>query len=151
MGTQQSYLDRKERILAAKELAAIREVGKCLQQLFFFKGNIFTWVNSVQLQQNSEEAGYVRDLFSQVATQLEEVWQALQETQISNLALGAEVSQKLAEAKSTYAKLAALSDAEIFGDRGLIDIIEAMEALQESGSLILSRVDEHRTRLDCTY
>jgi len=151
MGTKQTYLDRKERIQAAKELAAIREVGKSLQQLFFFKGNIFTWINSVQTQQNAEDASYVREMFSQVATQLEEVWQALQDAPISNLALGAEASQKLAEAKSTYAKLAVLSDAEIFGDRGLVDIIKAMEDLQESGSLILSRVDQHRTRLDCTY
>ncbi|RWM22120.1 hypothetical protein [Mesorhizobium sp.] len=76
MGSRQTYLNRKGRIEAAKELAALREVGKSLQQLYFFKGNIFTWVNRVQSQQDTEGAAYVREFFSQVAAQLDDVWKA---------------------------------------------------------------------------
>lgn len=151
MGTRLAFYTRKERIEAAKELAALREVGKSIQHLYFFKGNIFTWVNRIQSQQDAEGAEEIRDMFGFVATQLEDVWQALQDTPISNLALGAEVSQMLSASKLTYTKLSQLTDSEIFSDRGLVEIVAAMEAMEKSGNGILFRVDEHRRQLDATF
>jgi hypothetical protein len=151
MDTRHTFHTRRERIEAAKELAALREVGKSIQHLYFFKGNIFTWVNRIQTQQDATGADYVREMFACIVAQLDDVWQALQDTSISNLALGAEVSQMISKSKMTYTALAQLTDAQIFSDRGLVDIIADMEAMERSGNLILFRVDEHRRQLDGTY
>jgi hypothetical protein len=151
MGTKLDYLDRRERILKSKELAELREIGKVIQSLYFFKGNILLWVNKVQTQKDIEDVEYVRDLFDSVAKGLDNIWNVMSETPLSNTQLGADVSMQIAKAKATYEALRDLPDQAILDDRGILDILASMEEMMGAGRLLLMQVDDHRNQIDNTY
>ena len=151
MGTKEDCLNRRERIQKAKELAELREIGKTIQSLYFFKGKLLAWATQVQVDKDVESAQYIREIFSSVVANLDEIWVALSETPLSNSQLGAEVSLQLGKAKAIYETLSSLSDEAIIEDRAMLEILAHVEDMQESGRLLLMEVDEHRRRIDCTY
>jgi hypothetical protein len=144
MGTQQVYYNRRERIQKAKELAAIREIGKTIQNLYIRKGNIYVSLNDMQLQRNTGDVEYVRGLFSGVAEELGEIFL------VSNAQLGAEVSVEIAIAKKTYEALRDLPEDAILDDRRLLDILADLDEMREAGGFLLRMVDQHRRQLDNT-
>jgi hypothetical protein len=150
MGTQQVYYNRRERIQKAKELAAIREIGKNIQDLYTHKGNIYVSLNAMQLQRNIGDVEYVRGLFSRVAEELSEICLVMSETPLSNAQLGAEVSLQIAIAKKAYEALRDLPEEAILGDRRLLDILADLDEMREAGGFLLRMVDQHRRQLDNT-
>jgi hypothetical protein len=150
MGTQQVYYNRRERIQKAKELAAIREIGKTIQNLYIRKGNIYVSLNDMQLQRNTGDVEYVRGLFSGVAEELGEIFLVMSETPLSNAQLGAEVSVEIAIAKKTYEALRDLPEDAILDDRRLLDILADLDEMREAGGFLLRMVDQHRRQLDNT-
>jgi hypothetical protein len=148
MDPQVHFYERRERIQKARELQAIREIGMTIQTLYLFKGNVYTWANHLQAQKEVEDVQYVRELFREIVQSMDYIWEALSETPLSNLELGAEISKWLAEARGTYSALAEAPDADILGDRGLLDILAAMDSMQQTGSFLIRLVDGHRQKLD---
>lgn len=92
--------------------------------------------------------GYVREMFRDAASQLGEVQNILSETSLSSLVLISEATVRISEAKRTYENLAALSDPDILDDRGLIDIIAALDSLRDSGGFLTRLADHHREELE---
>lgn len=151
MGPRVAYLERRARISKSKELAELREIGKSIQQLYLSKGSIIDWANRIQNQNQAEDVGYVKELFGEVARGLDEIWLVMSETPLSNTELGAEVALQIATAKKTYEALSHLPDQAILSDRGLPDIMKAMEEMMDAGRLLLAKVDEHRRHIDFSY
>lgn len=65
--------DRRERIRRQKENAEIREIGKCLQQAYHFKGDFIAWAKSVSDRTNDEDVQFVKEIFDEVANCLDQV------------------------------------------------------------------------------
>lgn len=151
MGPKLARLDRRERILKSKELAELREIGKSIQQLYSFKGNIILWANALQVGKEVEDVEYCRNLFGDVAEKLDEIWSVMSETPLSNTQLGAEISLQIAVAKRTYESLRDLPDHLMIEDRNLLEIVADMNVIMEAGDLLLMKVDEHRRNIDLTY
>jgi hypothetical protein len=151
LGTQEVYFRRRERIQKQRELAEIREVGKLIQSLYFSKGSLLLLANAMQMDRDTAIADEFRTIFGSIANSIDGIWEAISETPISNLSLGAEISTHLGLTKATYNSLCLLPDEAILDDRRLLEIIRMVEQMQEVGSLILLEVDQHRLRLDSTY
>lgn len=145
---RQVYLENNEKTAKLEELAALREAGEHVQYIYLFKGNVYVWANRLQAQQQVEEVAYVREMFREAASQLGEVQKILSETSLSSLVLISEAAVRIGEAKRTYENLAALSDADILDDRGLIDIIAALDSLSDSGGFLMRLADHHREELE---
>ncbi|HKY53345.1 MAG TPA: hypothetical protein VJM08_03525 [Anaerolineales bacterium] len=148
MEPQKTYYEDKERIAKLKELQAIRELGEHLQSLLFFKGNIYRWINRLQVQEQVEEVEYVRDLFVFAIDALKSAEQVMKDNSFSSLTLVLDATQKLIEARQAYESFAALSDVEILQERRLIDIVASMEDFQRSGSSLIMHADSHRKELE---
>jgi hypothetical protein len=150
MAPRKAFLDAKEKIAKLEELAALREVGGYVQSLYWFKGNIYQWLNHLQVQQKVEGVEYVKGLFADAVSALTAVEEIMKRTPLSNLSLASEAALKIAEGKRTFEALATLPDADILGDRGLIDIIAAMDTIMENGSFLARLADHHRQELEGT-
>lgn len=148
MGPRRTYLDQKEKTAKLEELAALREIGQHVTSLYIFKGNIYQWANRLQAQQQVEEVEIVQAMFVFAADALNSVEEILRRTPLSNLTLASEAALALAEGKRTYQALAKLPDADILGDRGLIDIIAAMDSMKEMGSFLMDLADHHTQQLE---
>jgi hypothetical protein len=148
MAPRKAYLAEKENIAKLNEMAALREIGQHVTTLYIFKGNIYQWINRLQAQESAEEADYVRDMFLWAADALNSVEEILRRTPLSNLTLASEAASKVAEGKRTYQSLAKLSDGDILGDRGLIDIVAAMDSMIDNGSFLVRLADHHTQELE---
>lgn len=151
MEPKRVYLERRERIQKAKELVELREIGKSIQGLYFWKGNIILWANGMQAQKRVEDVEYVRDLFAHVAERLDYIWLVMSETPLLNTQLGSEAALQIAKAKKIYEALRDLPDQAIIEDRGLLDILAEMQEMAEVGNALLMKVDEHRRQIDHTH
>jgi hypothetical protein len=150
MGPREIYLDRRERIQKAKELAALREVGKIIQNLYLVKGNIFVALNEMQYQKDAGAVEYVRDLFMGAAEALGDICSVVSEIPLSSAQLGAEVSLEIAKAKKTYEALGDLPEEAILDDRRLLDILACLDEMRQTGDFLLRMLDGHRQHLDNT-
>jgi hypothetical protein len=103
------------------------------------------------MDKDVEAAQEIRGLFGSVAKHLDDIWAVMSETSLSNIALGAEVAFRIGQAKVTYEALHDLPDSVIFDDRGILDILAAMEEMVEAGGNLLMEVDDHRRRIEATY
>lgn len=148
MGAREAYLRGKNEINRLQELEALREVGHYLTTIYGFKGNVYRWANRLQAQKEVEEAETVRMLFLEASLALSDVERILKDARLSNLSLASEAAFKIAEAKSTYDALAKLSDADILGDRGLIDLIAEMDRLMDTGTFLMRLADHYRLELE---
>jgi hypothetical protein len=148
MKPQQSYLENKIRISKLNELTALREISEHLQHLYIWKGNVYVWANNMQAQRKTENVEYAREIFSMASDQLGEIEKILIKTPFSDLHLTTQAALKIAEAKSAYRYFANLPDAEILGDRGLIDIIAALDSMEKSGEFLFRLIDVHQKELE---
>lgn len=148
MGPREAYLRGKNEINRLEELEALREVGRCLTTIYGFKGNVYKWANRLQAQKQVEEVEHVRMLFIEATYALDDAEKVLKSARLSNLALASEAALALADAKSTYEALSKLSDADILEDRGLIDLIDEMDRLMETGTFLTRLADHHRKELE---
>lgn len=148
MGPRQAYLAAKEKTAKLEELEALRQIAQNIQTLYLFKGNIYQWANRLQAQQQVEEAEDVRDLFVWAADALNSVEEIMKRTPLSSLTLATEAALKVTEGKRTYQALAKLSDADILGDRGLIDIIAAMDSMRDQASFLMRLAEHHMQELE---
>jgi hypothetical protein len=148
MGTQEAWYNRKVRVQKAKDLAELAEIAKIIQDLYWFKGPILVWANRLQTQKWTEDVEQVRDLFSSVVASLDELHSVLQETPLTDLALGAEVNLQISKARATYSALRDTPDEALLEDRNLIDILSNMEEMIESGRYLLSVIEHYRATLD---
>jgi hypothetical protein len=150
MSPKEIYLNRHERIQKARELAALREVGKTINTLYATKGNIFVSLNRMQ-RERAGDVRYVQDLFGRVARNLEDISSAVSEMSLSNAELAAEISFQIGKAKATYEALSDLPEEAILDDRRLLDILEDLDQMKAMGDMLLRMVDGHRKHLDDTY
>lgn len=148
MRPREAYLRGKNEIDRLEELKALREVGSHLTTIYGFKGNVYKWVNRLQTQQQVEEVEHVRLLFVEATYALNDAEKVLKSARLSNLELATQAAFKLAEAKSTYNALSKLSDSDILEDRGLIDLIDEMDRLMETGTFLSRLADHHRKELE---
>jgi hypothetical protein len=148
MGPREAYLRGKNEIDRLEELNALRDVGEHLTTIYGFKGNIYKWANRLQAQKQVDEVDYVRLLFVEATYALNEAEKVLRSARLSNLELASQAALKLADAKSTYEALSKLSDADILEDRGLIDLIDEMDRLMETGTFLARLADHHRKELE---
>jgi hypothetical protein len=151
MGTRLSYLDRRERISKLKELAVLREMGKVMQELYFFKGDILGWLHNIQSRRLAEDIAHVRGIFDDVIARLDIIWLVMSETPLSDTKLGAEAALEIAKGKRTYKRLRDLPDEVILADHGLLDIFEDINKMMAAGDHLLKMIEEHRQRIDNTY
>lgn len=151
LGTKEGFLNRRERVKRAKEIAELREIAKIIQSLYHSKGDLLAWADRMQIDNDIESAQDVREIFSNVVLKLDVIREAMNETPLSNLQLGAEVSFQLGKAKAAYNALAEISDRVIIEDRGIIEILSYVEKMQNAGYQLLKEVDAHRRLIDNTY
>jgi hypothetical protein len=135
MGPKQVYLNRHERIQKARELVALREVGKTIQTLYFHKGNIFVTINTMQRERHVNDVEYIQDLFRGVARSLEDIWAILSEMPLSNAQLGAEISFQIGKAKRSYEALSGLPEEAILDRRPALPDYECERPGTTSGAL----------------
>jgi hypothetical protein len=64
MDTKLTLLNRRERVAKYKELAELREVGKSIQKLYGFKGNILQYANIIQRERTVEDIEEIRRVFA---------------------------------------------------------------------------------------
>lgn len=147
MGSQEVFYENRERIRKLKELAILHEAGTDLSFLVVFKGNVYVWINRLQAQERVEEVEYVRNIFNNVVERLDSMLEKLRKSPLSSLELMVEISKKIGEARATYAALAALPDSAILEDRQLIDIVDAMQRMEQDGEFLIRLVDDHRKKL----
>ena len=143
MGPREAYLRGKNEIDRLNELKALREAGQHLTTIYGFKGNVYRWAIRLQAQKDVEEVESVRLLFQEAVWALGDAEKVLRDARLSNLGLASEAAFRIAEAKSTYEALSKLTDAEILGDRGLIDLIAEMDRLMDSGAFLARLADHH--------
>jgi hypothetical protein len=77
MNTKVALLNRRERVAKYKELAELREIGKSIQQLYAFKGNILLYANIMQRERNFEDIKEIRRLFASAVELLDDIWAAI--------------------------------------------------------------------------
>lgn len=148
---QEEYLRRRERIRRLKEIVELREIGKTIQQLYFFKGSIIHWVQEIQSEQKADDIKYVRELFEEIANGIEALKDTLAETSLSDTSLGAEASMFLSRAALAHRRLAALPEEALLNDRAVIEIVTLMERLTTEAGALIEKLDEHRKVLDYSY
>jgi uncharacterized protein YaaR (DUF327 family) len=149
MNTKVALLNRRERVAKYKELAELREIGKSIQKLYAFKGNILLYANIMQRERNFEDIKEIRRLFASAVELLDDIWAAISETPISSMQLGTEAAQQIETAKTIFKKLRDLPDDALLDDRQLLDILANVNYMAEAGKRLLMTVDAHRRELDC--
>jgi hypothetical protein len=148
MDTKLTLLNRRERIARYKELAELREIGKSIQELYGFKGNLLLYVNIIQRERTVEDIEKIRLLFSGSAAALDDMWSAISETPISNMQLGIEAAQQIKRAKMVFETLRDLPNDAILDDRQLLDILADVQYMADAGKRLVMTVDAHRRDLD---
>jgi hypothetical protein len=73
MDTKLTSLNRRERIAKYKELAELREIGKSIQELYGFKGNLLLYANIIQRERTVEDIKEIRILFAGAAAALDDL------------------------------------------------------------------------------
>ena len=99
MGLKVSISDWRNRIAKTKEIAELREIGKCIQSLYFYKGNALFYLNRMQRERSVSDLVQLRAFFDEAIYALDCVWVIMSETPLSNKQLGAEVALELPKAK----------------------------------------------------
>jgi hypothetical protein len=148
---RESFLRRRERIHRLKELVEIREIGKAIQSLYFFKGDLVQWRHELQSERRLEDAVHVRELFVSLKNGVADIRETVAYTSISNTSLGAEAALFLARAELVYQKLSELPDEILLDDKAIPEIARLLERIIHAASTLLKQLDEYRKLLDHVY
>ncbi len=147
IAARESYSGWRERVRIQKEIAATREIGRALQHIYFFKGDIVAWARSMDLS-DSQNIIYLRELFSEVICGLDNVRAVVEETAFSNTELATEAAAFIAKAATVYKRLEQLPDSD-FRDPGLAgEIAAGVEKMSSAGGELVRRLDNERFMLD---
>lgn len=148
-------LSRQERINALKELVELREIGKILQNMYFWKGDFIGFVKGIETSENAsinnEDIKYIKEVFLCISEGLKELNITLSETAFSNTQLATDASLFIGKAIHQYNSLAALSDSQLVECGSLVEICTSVEEITKNGTALIERLDEERRLLDHTY
>ena len=151
-----SYLGRKERIRVLKDVVELREFGKDLQELYFFKGDLVEFVrdhigsglNAIDDQWKIE---MLKGIFCSAGKRLEEVRATIKDMYFGQTAVALEAILFLAKASAIYRRLSELPDAELRDSEHLVEICSFIQGLSECGLTFVEQLDEYRKQIDYTY
>lgn len=151
LGPQEEYLERRERIRKLKEIVELREIAKTIQGLYISKGSLVVWIESLQSTHGGEDAKYVRELFEEVRSGIASLKEVVDETTLTNTALGTEAAIFLSRTEAAYKQLAELPDEALVHDKAIAEIARLLERMMDSAHALVKRLDEHRMVLDHYY
>jgi hypothetical protein len=151
MGTRHGYFAWKERIAAQRELAAVREVGKKLQTLYFWKGDMIAFINSIDFETELKFVTEFRQMFGEIADGLDELQEILKETAFSNTKLATDAALLISKASRSYRSMSALPESSLCQREVLRSMGIEMERLTDAGGELIQQLDDQRRVLDHTY
>ncbi len=151
MGTRHSYFAWKQRISDQRELAAVREVGKKLQSLYFWKGDMIAFIDSIDFETELKFVTEFRQMFAEIAEGLDELQEILKETAFSNTKLATDAALLISKASRSYRSMSGLPESSLCQREVLRSVGIEMEKLIDAGSELIRQLDDQRRVLDATY
>jgi hypothetical protein len=149
---QITFYETKERIRRYREIAELREIGKCLQSLYFRKGELLAdWATTVDKTEDVEATKHILSTFEGILYQLNEINKIISDATFSNTSLATEAILTLKRAQLVYGQLMKCSPQEILDGHHLPEIMGFIDRLLDAGSTLIQRLDQERKLLDHTY
>lgn len=139
---------RKERLKQLKEIANLREIGKCLITIYSTKGGLAPFFDVDP--SNDDDVIYIKGIFEFVIDSLEGIQEILEEGDFSDVSLATEASEKVAKYIAIYKMLLQISDSDL-STNNLSEIGTCIQIMQAEGSQLIKKLDDQRRLLDHTF
>jgi len=151
-----AYLNRKERIRVLKEIVELREFGKQLQDLYFFKGNLIEFAKECgegdgDASDDSWRIATLKEMFGETHESLERIRSSIADFYFVQTSIAVEALLFLAQASGIFKRLSMLPDAALRDKNSLVEICSFMEQLLDQANKFIEELDSHRKLLDYSY
>jgi hypothetical protein len=149
---QISYMERKERIRVLKEIVELREFGKELQDLYFFKGGLLEFAKDcAEGDADDEHIAGLKELFGEMHLSLERIRSSVSDFYFAQTSIAVEALLFLARASGIFRRLSLLPNAALRDKDSLIEICSFMEKTLGEASEFIEELDNQRKLLDYSY
>ena len=145
---------RRERIRKLKELTELREIGKNLQYLYFWKGDMIAFAQKLDAapdQVSPEAEEWFKESFDTTAAHLKEMREQIADSSFSNLGTSIEAISTLSRAIVAYEALRDAPKGLLLHSGKVAELCSVLISLEDAGHEFIKRVDERRHLLDHTY